>query len=142
MNREVTFNSKGDQGVSLVTVMVAIGILGILVVQMSQYLSNLNASSNSLREKAELEELRQNIRARLSCVNTVAAMSATCSSGTAIKTFDQGNQVAFTTPYQKIGRYYLHAVCTGAPFQLDYEYSMNTGGPWKILFPKVPIKCY
>lgn len=142
MKHNTRCEARRDQGMSLVAVLVGVALLGIMAIVMSQFMSNLYASSKLLQEKSELEDLRQNVRARLSCFNTVAAMSSTCSSGTAIKTYDLGDQVAFTTPYQKVGVYYVRAICTGAAFQFDYEYAKKTSGPWANLFPKVPVKCY
>lgn len=72
--------SGGQSGISLLGVIIALGILGIITVVMTQMLTNSMSTQQHLDNEEELRSLRVLIEKRLSCSKTITkAILATCS---------------------------------------------------------------
>lgn len=99
---------SADAGFSLVTVLVAIGIAGILAVAVSKIMGIGFKGNRSIQNRTDLGHIRNLISTRLDCVRTLGAAPAICD-GTAIVMRDSGNRPLATG--NRIGDWTIGASC-------------------------------
>ena len=148
------FKSYGPQsGMSLVALLVAIGVLGVLSVVVSQaFKFNLDANQQ-INASAAAEELRQYIRIQIDCSQTNASAPAKCNSKeeVALKRAGAGAKDLVQKPqgksYTEVGDFSLRAYCIGNPKTYNVDYGRTPKNPnsepnWgaKSLF-KIPGVC-
>ena len=140
-----------QSGMSLVALVVAIGILGVLSVVISQsFKFNLKASQK-INDLAAAEDLRQYIRIQIDCAQTTASAPTPCSSkeSVALKRWGAGAKDLVQNPqgksYTEVGDFSLRAYCVGNPKTYNVDYGRTPKNPnaqldWKPLF-KNPGVC-
>jgi type II secretory pathway pseudopilin PulG len=148
-----------QSGMSLVALLVAIGILGVLSVVISQsFKFNLDASQK-INDSAAAEDLRQHIRIQIDCAQTTASAPTPCSSKeeVALKRWGVGakdlvqktnlnkNTKTKSNSYTEVGDFSLRAYCVGNPKTYNVDYgrtpkNSNNQPDWKPLF-KIPVVC-
>ncbi len=136
--------SPSESGMSLLSVVVAFGITGILAGMMTIFFSNSMSFANDITVRNNLEDLRRLVRIGTNCQLTVAAKPATCGAGTLLE-LKKGSAKKPTTfvdiPYSKFGKYDLKASCTAVAHEYNIEVRRGFGS-WKKLFPAdLPFTC-
>ena len=141
---------------SLVALLVAIGILGVLSVVISQSFKFNLDESQKISDLAAAEELRQYIRIQIDCAQTIASAPANCNSQTpiALKRWGAGAKdlvqktnlnTKTSNSYTEVGYFSLRAYCVGNPKTYNVDYgrtpkNSNNQPDWKPLF-KIPVVC-
>lgn len=142
--RSTEIFSYSEKGSSLVGVMVAIGILGILAVIFSAMMSNTIQVSKMVERKSEQEDLRRYIRIAMSCSKTLASVPVPCPAETLVDIRKIDNTVliaaASGNSRLKIGEYYVQAFCTGMPREFNFRSSLKQQEAGDLMF-KIPYPC-
>jgi Tfp pilus assembly protein PilE len=136
---------------NLVSVMVAMGIVGIFAGIVTQAFRNNLDATGRVADRASAEELRQYIRMGLDCDATKAATPASCAASRLIALKRTGTstidlvQIPTGNKYTAIGNYSLKAYCTGAALTYNVDFASTPKNPraaikWETLF-KIPIVC-
>ena len=141
-NADPTYNTS-QAGVSLVGVMIAVAIVGVLAnVIAGSFKQNLS-TTQKINERAAEEELRQYIRIGMDCAQTTAAVTS-CSGNAAValkrsKAGAPDLVVKSLKTYTKVGKYNLKAYCVSDKKTFNVDYS-PTQTNWQKLFT-IPIVC-
>lgn len=129
-----------QSGASIVTVLVAVGILGISAAVASRYFDNSLQESNRLRTRNNVEDLRRLIRATVDCPATMAARPSSCGKGKPTELKQRTGSASIPIPSGKIGEFELRAKCGNVPGEFVVEYKDKAN--WRSLFPQdLPIAC-
>ena len=144
-------SAKCESGMSLIGMVIAIAIVGMLTLLVSESFKSNMTVSQKISDRAALEDLRQYIRIGLNCPATTAVAPSSCNS-----TRDVALMPALTgadalvaektshVPYTVIGKYTLKAYCTGNPKTYNVKYTTGSSTSesltWKTLF-NIPIVC-
>ena len=140
-----------ESGSSLLSIVVAVGILGIIIKISASMFANQVQVGTALERREQLEGLRATLRMGLDCKKTISMLAATSPANTDIELVRQNGLtlVAGVRPYTKIGKYTLSAVLprgrvlVDEPVQIDILYALTTAdfpNAKKKLFP-IPIVC-
>jgi type II secretory pathway pseudopilin PulG len=139
-----------QRGASLVSIIVALGILGIFATVAARWFGNSQQISSKLDDLQAREELRQYIRTHLSCEKTIEKFPTACKLKVIPSSEQPAERVAIysrskkTPPLVpasddglKIGKKYrLRSYCKNTePGKLYVEVSYKNG-PWKPLYKK------
>jgi hypothetical protein len=139
-----------QSGVSLIAAIVALGIAGIVMVVVSQLMTNGFKAQSSLELKGELEALRRNLVAGVDCTKTLPSTPASCDATAYIplvrangSTFVAANGASGT----KVGSWSVRSKCTGSQLSVEVARLSADGsrflkdplteksGGWSPLFP-------
>ena len=127
-------------GNSLISIMVGIAILGVLTQIFLNSMNGWTKSNESISQRMDLEELRRYIRIGADCTNTMTSITG-CTAGNRvnIKKSDNTNMIGTaTSPFPKIGKYYLKANCDSQPRTIKFYWSLNQSD-WKLLYSDLPF---
>lgn len=132
-----------QSGASIVTVLVAIGIVGIMAAVSANYFKNSSDVSNSIRARNQIEDLRRLVRLSVNCEATLAGRPASCADGTPVE-LKRGVKTPTTfvsVAGSKFGDYEVRAKCGEGPHIFQVEFRRKQGR-WTRLFPAdVPLAC-
>lgn len=147
------FRSGSQQGGSLISMLVAVGIMGILALAFANTFTNNMKTLKDIQKSGDVEDIKRLVRLTMDCTRTVAAKPASCPLNTyvnmkRIATSDINLIQLYTAnpPPTVIANYGLRAKCGSSAnsFLVDYcEMSVPGGSScatWKPLF-SVPIAC-
>ena len=135
-----------QEGMSIVSVMVAVGLLGIFSVLFLNVVKATLQAAKNIGDSADVENLRRYIRIGHDCNNTTAALPPSCPVGTsvALMRFAVGTsalvQIPNGTIFTTIGDYNLKASCGISVKEFIVEYSLKSTNVWDELF-KIPVRC-
>ena len=146
-----------QEGMSIVIVLVALGVMGILGVIVAEVFENNLIASKIVNNKAIVEDLEQYFKIAVDCNKTLAANLASCATGTplTIKRKDNSDLVqkptvidAITT-YSTIGKFKLKASCLDIVvnpnppngYTIKVEFFPNNKKRWQAIFNKLPLGC-
>lgn len=129
---------------SLVTVLVAVGLLGIVVAVLTTLFSNQFKMIKTIEQRGELEDLRNVVRNVLSCANTVEKLGpGTDCPGSPVAVYAHGSKARpffpATPPFRKVGTYEIVASCSGKEVKA-FQFHYVKGSSRKPLFA-VPFNC-
>lgn len=122
-------------GMSLISIIFAIGLLGVLGTMFAQSFIQQNKAQTVLQSSIDEEALRRFIIKSLDCAATAASISPNCTVGNPVevKSMDIAAPTLITTPtgsnYTKIGYFSVMAVCDSCP-------SCSSNRQLKILFTR------
>lgn len=133
---------RNERGFSMVSILVALGIMGILGVVFSEMFSNQITMRKKIERFDDLENLRNMIRFGTDCTNTTSGWAATCAANLDIAIKRSGaapgvdlvaRRVSGVTP-TKIGDFYLTAACTGTARNYIIKYGTTAAAVTSNLF--------
>lgn len=106
------FGARSKSGLSLVSVLVALGISGIIAVAMRNILSNSFSAQSSITLRSDLEGLRRTLVVRTDCDRSFKP-GITCPSGTPVTLFTKSGAVLAKSSGQpsRMGKFALKAEC-------------------------------
>lgn len=110
----MSFHRSHEVGASLVALLTAVAVFGILAMVISQMLANGNAAQNELQAKTDAAALRRYVLSATDCAATIAAMGGPCSVGDAVAVKSANKTIvqhASGGTYTKIGDYSVRARC-------------------------------
>ncbi len=140
-------------GFSLISVMIAIGIIGIMSQIMMQYTSNTMRAAQLHQIHSDYEIVRQTLRRRVDCMQTVNPRPvAACDDMTAstVDVRDESGNVIISKnvlePVNWLGAYHLRAVCLPHPvghpteraIYISIRATKGLGDPQPLLHPLHP----
>lgn len=149
MYRQRNFRFEVEAGLTLMEVIVALGIFGILVVVVSSVYVQESAVRRKLDDQMNEIEIVRRVLSALDCEATkvtncasspyIALRSVTSSNPVIVKAFDPINAAGAT----RMGDFLVRAKC-GPDHKISIEIhdSRTPTAPWKNLTEKVPIGCY
>lgn len=123
------FKMNGTWGFSLISLIVALAILGIMIPIFLRYMDNQNAISRKLELRGQREDLRNYIRLGIDCEQTKLTWPSPCKNGQII---ELKRNLGASSPLvaaavgkkrTKVGNYYLQAQCNGLANQYVVYYS-------------------
>lgn len=135
-------------GFSIISLLVAIGVLGLILSGVMESLKNNMKAHKKFEELSDMVDIRRVIRARVNCAATKTANGnnwTLCNGSTKIKAVDQSNAtvISETNPATTYGPYTLELTCTmsggTASLRLDVKKSGTLTYP--NIFKKVPFTC-
>lgn len=142
------FCESNEAGVSLVSLLIAIAIMGIVFVGVSQSISNTLKTQKKFEEMSDMSELRRVLRSRVNCAKTkeVLGMSwSSCNGATKIVGVDEsGSQVVGNvSPATTFGPYSVELRCVVTGTGATMRMTVSKGGAivQNDLFRKVPYLC-
>ena len=129
---------KNQSGASLVAVMVAIGIGGIIIAVIVSILESSLQRVTVMIRAADERDLRLFIAVNLDCTKT-KDRHPTCA-GASINLVQSDNTVLIPAAGRRIGKYLVRPSCVGGLIVPQYQYAAGT--TWKDLFTiKAPFTC-
>lgn len=143
MTRKHALNAGVQSGASILTVLVALGIAGILATISASYFKNSLEASNIVRDRNHVEDLRRLVRVSVNCGATVASRPKNCPEGTSVELAKGVKKPASFVSKKgtKFGDYELSAECGAAPHLFVVKYRRQQQA-WSSLFPPdVPLAC-
>ena len=156
---------RSETGASLLTVMVAIGIGGIVFTWAMQHMLNMMNTQKHYEIRSDYIALHNYVRRKLDCPITLPSYPPACNSSgfIAVKTTDGGTtKTLIAIPsgslYSKVGDYSLRAKCIPCPSCTNgkrilveaaklnssgFRKDPLTGKPidWRDLFEDIPLGC-
>lgn len=138
-----------QDGFSLISVLVAIGILGIVLSAVMQSLQNNLKAQKKFEELSDMVEIRRVMRARIDCAATKTANGSNwdvCNGSSNIRAVDSAGTtvIAQSAPFSNYGPYILDAKCTkDASNTASIVINVKKGSTVvsSDLFRKVPYTC-
>ena len=100
---------NSQRGSSLISVLVAVGIAGILTTGVSSILTQALRGQERVTQSSELTAIRQTLLARTNCALTLAPVPTACNGAVALK--DKNGKVLVDVAGTKIGKWTLKATC-------------------------------
>ena len=112
---------RNERGFSIVSILAALAILGILAAMFSGMFSNQITMRKKIQTLDDLENLRNMIRIGIDCPNTTSSLPATCVANTLLAIKRSGTapgadliaKKVSGNAITKIGDFYVAATCTG-----------------------------
>lgn len=134
---------NNQKGISLVGVMVAVGLIGIVALVLSSMFKGMTENLKSLRDKSDVEDLKRYIRFGMNCTKTYEAMPHPCNAN-AIIAVKRRLGTNLVEPYSqsnhtKLDKYIIKAQCTGSRDEFQIYKSIN-GSSWSPIF-QLPLNC-
>jgi hypothetical protein len=144
---------KNSKGFSLVSILVAVGILGIIATISSSWFTNMDKISSKLDDLQGREEIRQYLRIQLDCEKTIEKFPPECKLNKIpkkakrrrlVKVFSRSNGKVPLIPANKSGheigsKYRVRSYCQNIqPGKILFEVS-HRGQNWKALYEKALI---
>lgn len=168
MKITIRWHLRKQAGSALLSMVVAFGILGVVIMVSTQSFKNNTDVIKKIKRKGELEDLRNYLRATVSCERTFENQlcpnpnesgcdeqvsfegenAEICYKRIALKrrTDTDSNIVAKHSQFEerkKIGKYFLKASCAIRDGTRDIRVSYRTSdeADWQLLFTGIPFTC-
>lgn len=131
------------RGFSLVSLLVAIGIVGFLGLVVAQTFKGKITAANAVASKGELEDLRNFVRVSFDCTESAKKMPSGCPSGSEIELRRQSGAIVIAKDGGTVlGKYRLRASCGGgSEIVITYSPQANKSAAARPLFIEVPLVC-
>jgi type II secretory pathway pseudopilin PulG len=141
-----------NDGMSLVTVMMVVGIMGIIAVTVSQMMINNKKESVVLENQIDKLALNRYLMAAASCSLTKDAAPSPCNDGTYVDVKPSKGTSTLVAKYlpndpskaTKIGKWTVRAKCGPGKtliFEARLAATSETTNPFKNISPDVPFGC-
>jgi prepilin-type N-terminal cleavage/methylation domain-containing protein len=139
---------RGQAGLTLVEIMIALGIAGVVTLVSMTVFKNFQQSRQLLDDQVELEDFKLIVRTNLRCKETLAAIGPTCSANKAVPIMGPATAPAklktlIPAAGRKIQDYQVVARCVGASpkeWRITYVNTKTPGAAPKPLFVP-PLGC-
>ena len=154
---------RNETGQSLVTVMVAVAVLGTIAVVMSRMMSNGLNANRHVELRGDLESMRRVLAQSVDCTATLTAAGGpgTCSTSSFFALRDRNNNVIGAPSFGawKLGAWHVRSHCAGNRLNVQYAratsstafasdplhpnvtYDWTYGSTTKPLFPTNELAC-
>ena len=136
-----SLDGHSERGVSLIALLVAVGLLGIMaIVGMSAFKNSVD-TMRALTVKSDFEDLRNYIRIGMDCSKTFAKQP--CSGAIQIVSKGKDSRTLVAKNDAKLGVYFLKASCQvseGMKF-VKIKARRSAHDNWDELFTNVPLVC-
>src|SRR5262249_28655170 len=147
-------NRSAENGMSLMAVLVALTVIGMLVAVCTAWLTNLTKAQTYYSNKADRIDMALSLTSAMDCGKSFAARPSACDSTDSpwVQLLRSDGSVLVSVPqssnYTMVGVYALRAKCVSCTIstcvnstQIVIESQRNHTGPWVDLFPKAPVGC-
>ena len=150
-NRQRGSFFRSDSGASLVAVLIAVGLLGIMASMMAQRMSLATKSQVDLERKLDFQALNRFVLESAHCALTVAAAPNPCPEGTYVdvKTSAQNGKVIIQKfnpshpgSLTVFGEYSVRAKCgPNRALIIEARRTRDSNPAYRDIFPDVPFGC-
>jgi hypothetical protein len=120
MKHESKFSIRSSSGISLVSVLVAVGIAGILAVALSQLMTDNNNAQRNIELRSDAETIKRTVLTQMDCAETLgfanpsaSDLNTVCSGPISLKRAN-GTVIGGYGASEKIGKYNVWAECDPA----------------------------
>jgi prepilin-type N-terminal cleavage/methylation domain-containing protein len=103
---------RGNAGMSLLEVLIAVGILGIVAVAFTKIFDNMNRGQKNIELKMDRHAIALSIGARVSCPDLESAGSPCTTSGKLVELKDRSNKTLISQSGSTFGSYTVRAECS------------------------------
>jgi len=133
--------NKAQEGLSLLVVLMALAISGLIAISVRDLISNSLAANRHYLIKTELRELQTFITFTTSCARTKSA-TPTCAAGEYLNIHKASGAVliAKSAPLSKYGKYKLRAVCRSGG-KIEVEYARGSEPFGNLFKDSAPFHC-
>ena len=127
-------------GLSLLELVVGIAISGIALFAVMQTTKLSYSQLKSLDNRADIEELRADIRLRVNCQKTMSHLPGPWVAGVSVAAYDKLDQVFIANPHSDIAKQRIRVKSAASARTFQFERWISSESRWVDVF-SIPFVC-